>query len=103
MEKLKSIFKLKFIRNISRENKMAYLISVGMGVGAGVLMMIIPSFFSDEIWYENSIFTFAAIAPVIVAVIILLLILFNKFPIVQKNIKVRFICIILMLISYIYI
>ena len=103
MEKLKSILKLKFIKEMPRENKMAYLISVGMGMGVGILVMVIPSFLSSRAWYESSIITSVALAPVIIALIILLLILFNKFPIVQNNIRVRFICITLMLISYIYI
>lgn len=90
-------------KKIPKENKMAYLVSVGMGAGVGVLMMIIPSFFSVGVWHKSSIFTSIALAPVIVAVIVLLLILFNKFSIVRESIKVRFTCITLMLISYIYI
>ena len=101
MKKLKSILGLKFIRNIPKENKIAYLISVGIGVGASVLIVIIPNFFSHGTGFENNIFALSIFTPIPILSIILLLILSNKFPVVWKNIRTRIICILFLLFAYI--
>lgn len=102
MEKLKSIFKLKFIQEMPKENKMAYLISVGIGIGASILVTVIPSFFSYGTGFENNIFAFAVFTPIPILSIILLFVLFNKLPVVWKNIKTRMICIVILSIVYMY-
>ena len=88
---MKSI--LESFKKIPRENKMAYLLSVGMGIGTSILVTIIPSFFSYGTEFENNIFALAISIPIPILSIILLLILSNKFPAVWKNIRTRMICI----------
>ena len=102
MEKLKSILKLKFIKEMPRENKMAYLLSVGMGVIISIII-VLCFIFSEDFLLSNHIKTCGISIAIPITAIILLLILSNKFPIIQNNIKIRFVCIILLLISYIYI
>ena len=97
---MKSI--LESFKKIPRENKMAYLLSVGMGIGTSILVTIIPSFFSYGTEFENNIFALAISIPIPILSIILLLILSNKFPAVWKNIKTRMICVIILLIVCIY-
>ncbi len=102
MEKLKSILKLKFIQEIPRENKMAYLLSVGMGIGVSILVTIIPNFFSHGTGFENNIFAFFIFAPIPMLSMVLLLVLFKKLSGAWNNIKVRIICSIILLIVYMY-
>ncbi len=92
-------------KKIPRENKVAYLISLGMGVGMGVLMGAIRSSFFDTSWSytESSIPTFIMVAPITIATIILLLILSKWFSVVREDIKIKLKCIALMSIIYIYI
>lgn len=102
MEKLKSILKLEFIKNIPKENKMAYLVSVGMGIGASILVTIIPNFFSHGTGFKNNIFALFIFTPIPILSILLLWTLFKKFPVVWNNIKVRIICSVILLVVYIY-
>ena len=101
MEKLKSILKLKFIKEIPRENKMAYLVSAGIGI---IISIIIVScfIFSEDFLLSNRIKTWGISVAIPIIAIILLLILSNKFPAVWKNIKTRMICVIILLIVCIY-
>ncbi len=91
-------------KKIPRENKIAYLLSVGMGVGMGILMAVVRISFFDRMWHVDSTFIlFVMIAPIVIATIILLLILPKWFSVVREDIKVRLKCMALMLIIYIYI
>ena len=98
MEKLKSILELKFIRNIPKENKMAYLISVGMGIGAVILMNAI--FFIDYDFDKNNLsLLFSNLLPIFA--LIFLFILSRKFPVVWKNTRTKIICLFFLLFAYI--
>jgi hypothetical protein len=102
MEKLKSILELKFIRNIPRENKMAYLISVGMGAGAGVGVMILMNaiFFIDYDFNKNNLsLLFSNLLPIFA--LIFLFILSRKFLAVWKNMRTRIVCLFFLLFAYI--
>jgi hypothetical protein len=100
MENLKSI--LESLKNIPRENKMAYLVSVGMGVGASISVTIIPSFFSHGTGLENNIFAFSIFAPIPILSIVLLLVLSKKFSNVWNNIKTRTLCVVILSIICMY-
>ncbi len=100
MEKLKSIFKLKFIKNIPKGNKMAYLVSAGMGVGAGILICFLFNISGTEILNSLLIrITISSLIPFLI--FILLFILFKKFFFIWTTVKARIICIILLLLGYI--
>ena len=108
MEKLKSILKLKFIREIPRENKMAYLVSAGIGIGASILMVIFSYlggfdflFARNPKYYEFVKFLiFSNLFPIFV--LILLLVLSKKISVVWKKIKIRMICVVILSVICMY-
>lgn len=78
---------------MNKENKKAYLLAAGMGVGAGILMTIffhtdIVSMFNNLTYYKYiSFFMFGNLSPIFI--LIFLFILSKKIPVAWENIKIR--------------
>ncbi len=99
--KLKSILKLKFIQEMPRENKMAYLVSVGMGTGAGILIYFLLSIGGIEILNSLLIkITISSLIPFLI--FILLFILLKKIPTVYMVARTKIACAIFLLFGYMW-
>ena len=88
---------------MKKENKKAYLLAAGMGMGTSILMMIIHYIDDTSIGFGLNTYTFFLLFDNLlpISILIFLFIISKKIPAVWENTRIKIICTVILLLVYV--